>query len=164
MKGIINSVADTYGTDKVHYGLITFGDEANIKISFSDRFTSPEEFKSVIDRIPTATGGPAIDKALKEAKVLFEGSSVRYGAIKVLVVMVDRKSSGDEQAAKKAAMDLKENGVDIITVAIGDQTDHSELEEISSKPGNALNSTTSEKPTDVSEQIMERTGIFCRLA
>lgn len=158
MKDIIKSIADKYGTDKIHYGLITFDTEASIEISFSGEIDSAEALKSLIDVIPTATGGPAIDKALEAAKTLFGGEGVRYDAQKVLVLMVDKKSSGDDEATMKTAMELKESGVNIITVAVGVETDHNNLKNISSTPDNVVNSTTTENPDEVGKKIIDRTG------
>lgn len=158
MTDIIKSIAHEYGTDKIHYGLITFDTVANIDIPFSTNIDSAEALKSLIDVIPMETGGPAVDKALEAAKTLFGGDGVRYDAQKVLVLMVDEKSSGDEEAAMKAAMELKESGVIIITVAVDDETDPNHLKNISSIPGNVVNTSTTEKPDEVGKEIIDKTG------
>ena len=158
MKDIIKSIADKYGTDKIHYGLITFDNEASIKIPFSMKIDTAETFKSLIDTLPTTTGGPAVDKALDAAKTLFEGEGVRYDAHKVLVLMLDNASSGDDAAAIKTAMELKEDGVNIITVAVGAKPDQNNLRNISSTPGNVVNTSTTDKPDEVGKQIIDRTG------
>lgn len=158
MKNIVKGIADKYGTDKIHYGLITFDDDASIKLPFSTRISSPERLKSFIDSLPAITGGPAIDKALEAAVVLFEGRGVRYDAERVLVLLVDTKSSGDDIEAMKTAMELKDSGVKIITVAIGDEVDHGSLKNISSHPDNVINTTTKENPENVGEKIIDRTG------
>ena len=155
MKDIIKSIADKYVTDKIHYGLITFDDDATIKLNFS---SSSDRLKSLIDSMSTETGGPAIDKALEAAVVLFEGEGVRYDAHKVLVLMVDTKLSGDDIDSMKSAMELKDSGVNIITVAVGDEADLSSLKNISSNPENVVNTTTKEKPEDVGNKILDRTG------
>lgn len=155
MKDIIKSIADKYVTDKIHYGLITFDDDASIKLNFS---SSSDRLKSLIDSMSTETGGPAIDKALEAAVVLFEGEGVRYDAHKVLVLMVDTKSSGDDIDSMKSAMELKDSGVNIITVAVGDEADLSSLKNISSNPENVVNTTTKEKPESVGNKILDRTG------
>lgn len=158
MTDIIKSIAHEYGTDKIHYGLITFDTVATIDIPFSSNIDSAEALKSLIDVIPMETGGPAVDKALEAAKTLFGGDGVRYDAQKVLVLMVDEKSSGDEKVAMKTAMELKESGVIIITVAVGDDTDPNHLKNISSIPGNVLNTSTTEKPDEVGKEIIDKTG------
>ena len=158
MMDIIEAIANKYGTDKIHYGLITYNDDAIIKLSFSSRISSPDELKSVIDSLPGETGGPAIDKALEAAAVLFKGSAVRYDAQKVLVLMVDTKSSGDDVESMKTAMELKHSGVHIITVAVGDEVDRGNLRNISSHPDNVVNTTTEEIPETAGQKIIDRTG------
>ena len=158
MKDIVKTIVDMYGTDKIHYGLITFDNEASIKLPFSRQIDSAEALKFLIDSLPTTTGGPAVDKALEAAKTLFGGEGVRYDAHKVLVLMVDKKSSGDDLTSIKEAMELKESGVNIITVAVGVEPDHGALKNITSPPGNVINTTTTDKPDEVGERIVDRTG------
>ena len=160
MKEIIKSIADMYGTDLIHYGVITFDSEAAIKLRFGNKINSAENLKAFIDSIPAPNGGPAIDKALEAAKVLFGGDDVRYDAQKVLVVMVDKRSSGDEVSATKTAVELKESGVNIITVAVGSETDLVNLKNISKTPGNVINTTSRGNPDEVGKEIVDKTGIM----
>ena len=159
MTDIIKMIAHEYGTDKINYGLITFDMEATIEIPFSSKIDSAEDLKFLIDVIPVETGGPAIDKALEAAKTLFDGEGVRYDAQKVLVLMVDKTSSGDDEAARKTAMELTRSGVIIIAVAVGVEiVDHSGLKNISSTPGNVVTTNTTEKPDEVGKKIIDKTG------
>lgn len=159
MTDIIKIIAHEYGTDKINYGLITFDMEATIEIPFSSKIDSAEDLKSLIDVIPLETGGPAIDKALEAAKTLFSGDGVRYDAQKVLVLMVDKRSSGDDEAARKTAMELTRSGVIIIAVAVGVETiDYNGLKNISSTPGNVVTTNTTEKPDEVGKKIIDKTG------
>lgn len=152
-------IAHEYGTDKINYGLITFDTEASIEIPFSSKIDSAEDLKSLIDVIPVETGGPAIDKALEAAKTLFGGEGVRYDAQKVLVLMVDKMSSGDDEAARKTAMELTRSGVIIIAVAVGVEiVDDNGLKNISSTPGNVVTTNTTEKPEEVGKKIIDKTG------
>ena len=160
MKEIIKSIADMYGTDLIHYGVITFDSEAAIRLRFGNKINSAENLKAFIDSIPAPNGGPAIDKALEAAKVLFGGDDVRYDAQKVLVVMVDKRSSGDEVSAMKTAVELKESGINIITVAVGSETDLVNLKNISKTPGNVINTTSRGKPDEVGKEIVDKTGIM----
>ena len=159
MTDIIKMIAHEYGTDKINYGLITFEMEATIEIPFSSKIDSAEDLKFLIDVIPVETGGPAIDKALEAAKTLFGGEGVRYDAQKVLVLMVDKTSSGDDEAARKTAMELTRSGVIIIAVAVGVEiVDNSGLKNISSTPGNVVTTNTTEKPDEVGKKIIDKTG------
>ena len=156
MKDIIKSIANKYSTDRIQYGLITFHYEASIKLPFNG--SSSETFVSLINFLPSETGGPALDKALDAAVILFEGDGVRYDAQKVLVVMMDKRSSGSDVDALKTAMELKEKGVNIITVAVGSEAYPNNLRNITSNPGNVINTTTTEEPEGVGNKIIEKTG------
>ena len=156
MKDIIKSIANKYSTDRIQYGLITFHYEASIKLPFNG--SSSETLVSLINFLPSETGGPALDKALDAAVILFEGDGVRYDAEKVLVVMVDKRSSGSDVDALKSAMELKEKGVNIITVAVGSEAYPNNLQNITSNPGNVINTTTTEEPEGVGNKIIEKTG------
>ena len=156
MKDIIKSIANKYSTDRIQYGLITFHYEASIKLPFNG--SSSETLVSLINFLPSETGGPALDKALDVAVILFEGNGVRYDAQKVLVVMVDKRSSGSDVDALKTAMELKEKGVNIITVAVGSEAYPNNLQNITSNPGNVINTTTTEEPEGVGNKIIEKTG------
>ena len=163
MKDVIKSIADAHGTDKIHYGVITYGAQASIQLPFGYKMNSAESLKSFIDSIPAPTGGPAIDKALEAARTLFGGEGVRYDAQKVLVLMVDKRSSGDEVSAMKTAIELKESGVNIITVAVGGETDHKNLKNISTTPDNVINTTSTGKPDEVGKEIVDRTGTVVKV-
>ena len=156
MKDIIKSIANKYSTDRIQYGLITFHYEASIKLPFNG--SSSETLVSLINFLPSETGGPALDKALDAAVILFEGNGVRYDAQKVLVVMVDKRSSGSDVDALKTAMELKEKGVNIITVGVGSEAYPNNLQNITSNPGNVINTTTTEEPEGVGNKIIEKTG------
>ena len=56
MKDAMKYIAQEYGTNKIHYGLIVFGDSATIKINFSDKYPSSEGLKAFLDTIPRSTG------------------------------------------------------------------------------------------------------------
>lgn len=160
-KDTIKAIADAYGTNKIHYGLITYGDSATIKLPFSSRISSLERLKSRIDSLSVETGGSDLEQALDAAVMIFKGQGVRVDAQKVLVLMTDAKSTGDDVQSYKRAKDLKDNGVNIITVAIGGETDLVDpLKNISSVPDNVVNTTTKEDPEAVAKKVIERTGTF----
>lgn len=159
-KDIIKAISDTYGTDKIHYGLISYGDSAVIKLPFSSRNSSLERLKNLIDSLTVETGGSDLEEALDAAVMIFKGQGVRFDAQKVLVLMTDAKSSGDDVQSDKTAKDLKNDGVNIITVPIAGETDHGIFKNISSSLNNVVNTTTKENPETVAEKVIERTGTF----
>jgi hypothetical protein len=60
MKDAIKFIAQEYGTSKIHYGLIVFGDSASIKISFSDVYPTSERLKAFLDNVPRSTGNYSV--------------------------------------------------------------------------------------------------------
>lgn len=86
---------DNYGVDRIHYGLITFGSSATIRIRFTDEVKDPDELKkSVSENIISTRSSPNVDEALAKAEMLFQGSK-REQTHKILVVIMDRLSSSD---------------------------------------------------------------------
>lgn len=71
MKETISYIIDTYGTKKIHYSVLVYGDLVTKEISFEDTSPSAEELKTAIDKLPASTGTPDLAKALEEAVKMF---------------------------------------------------------------------------------------------
>lgn len=71
MKETISYIIDTYGTKKIHYSVLVYGDVVTKEISFEDTSPSAEELKTAIDKLPASTGTPDLAKALEEAVKMF---------------------------------------------------------------------------------------------
>ena len=156
MKDVISDIMQNYSTNLIHYAVVMYGDEPSVVLKFSDGVTDPDELVSLVKSASTVPGLPALDKALQKAKQLFiEDDAVRPDARKVLVVITDDKSSGDNEVAKGIAEDLKDKLVTIITVAVGDDADQKELEDLTPTDGDSLNTTIVEDPGNVGKEIME---------
>jgi hypothetical protein len=95
MKDSISEIIDKYGIGNAHYGLVVFGDSASTKVSFSSGYTDSNTLKQFIDSVPRSTRGPALDKAIDEAEVMFNSPAARPDAKKVLVVVIDKNSASD---------------------------------------------------------------------
>ena len=156
MKDVISDIMQNYSTNLIHYAVVMYGDEPSVVLKFSDGVTDPDQLVSFVKSASTVTGLPALDKALQKAKQLFiEDDAVRPDARKVLVVITDDDSSGDNEVAKGIAEDLKDKLVTIITVAVGDDADQKELEDLTPTDGDSLNTTIDEDPGNVGKEIME---------
>jgi len=156
IKDVIADIMQNYSTNLIHYAVVVYGDEPSVILKFSDGVTDPEQLASLVRSPSNVPGGSALDKALQTAKRLFgEDSAVRPGARKVLVVITDEASSGDKEAAKGIAKDFADNLVTIITVAVGDDADHKELEDLTPKDGGSLNTTIEEDPGKTGEKIIQ---------
>lgn len=65
MKRVINALIDEYGSNSIHYGVLTFGDTPKRIMKFSKTFPGDEDLKRFISGIQQNTDGSALDKALE---------------------------------------------------------------------------------------------------
>lgn len=156
MKDVITNIMQNYSTNLIHYAVVLYGDEPLVVLKFSDGVTDPDQLTGIVISAPEVPGNSALDKALQKAKQLFvEDDSVRPDARKVLVVITDDKSSGDEEVAKGIANDLTDKLVTLITVAVGEDASPKELESLTPTDGASLNTTTNEDPGETGKQIIQ---------
>lgn len=156
MKQVINTFIDKYGSQKMAYSVMTFGSSPTIHVRFSDSASPDELLKSYVDGIPKNTAQASLDKALYGAKELFKASNgARQDALKVLVVITDKKSDSLAQDVKKSALRLDENDIRVIGVALGDEGD-GELDDITDVKDDVINTTDTTSSAKIVEKIMER--------
>ena len=77
MKKTISYIIDTYGTKKIHYTALVYGDVVATEIGFEDKLLSAEELKTAIAELPVSTGTPNLAGALEEAVKVFENVNRR---------------------------------------------------------------------------------------
>lgn len=152
MKDTITEIIREYGLGKIRYGLIVFGDTANIKIQFSDH-NKIDNLLQYLAVIPKRSGA-ALDEMLKEAERLFSTSGGRASARKVLVVITDLASGKTLSELSQAAKLLQDKEIKIVAVAIGRQADPKELEILTSKE-NVIEEQKSVLPNDLKKTIMD---------
>ena len=156
MKETINAIVDEYGvTGRIRYGLVTFGRDATRKLSFSRELSDINSLKDMIENTPRPFGDPNLQKALEEARKLFETEPKRPDALKVIVVITDKKSTSRPEDVKQAFIPLAEEGVKIIPVAVGASADPKELERVTSNRGYVIKTERELDPDVTAEQIME---------
>ena len=129
-KRFANSMMDKYiiSPDATLIGAVTYGRDASVATRFSsgkDKATTV----SLINRLQNPKDGSNLKNALEVARDrLF---SERYGARrnvpKTAVVFVDTKTSNLPADLSTTAKSLKENGIKIIVIGIGPDTDKKEL-------------------------------------
>ena len=155
-KEVINAIVDTYSMNKLHYGVVVFGSRASTQISFEDVFPSDENLKAFIRGLSGPNGFPALDEALKKGKEMFGNAKERPNARKVLVVIMDKKSTSELDDLKDSAKLLEEDGIKVIPVAIGDEVDHAELKATTAEKTNMVNASTDVDLTDLKTWIMNK--------
>jgi uncharacterized protein YegL len=157
MKNTIRSIMDQYGSVKLHYSVIVFGEEAKTMINFSDDF-SISDLKSQVRTFPRSSGGPSITNALEKAKKLFEDHAVRPDAHRILVVIVDNQSVGDPKDINKlnGAKELEKMKVLIIPVAVGAEANKNELEKLTPYKNNVVTRTRLPDPRQLAVDIINK--------
>lgn len=124
MKDIIKGTVDKFGLFRVRYSLITFGETPDMKIRFDNVFDTEEELGKLINNVKKGLGDAALHKALEEARYLFAlAEDTRPNASQVLVVITDKTSDSTEDDVQFAAKKLKDDGVRVIAIALGDDFD-----------------------------------------
>ena len=90
----------------VQYALLEFAEEPTVRIRFDAGFKSPKALKDWLSVIPRTEGKPDLEKALQKAAELFQRGS-RSEAQKILVVIVDKETVGDENVIRQQADKLE---------------------------------------------------------
>ena len=155
-KAVITAIIDTYSMNKLRYGVIVFGSRASSKIRFGDVLPRDEELKTIVGSLSSPKEPPALNEALKKGKELFDNADERPNARKVLVVIVDEKSTSTFDELKRGAKRLEEDEIKVIPVAIGDEVDHAELEEMTPEKANMVNASTDIYVIDLKTRIMNK--------
>lgn len=155
MKDIIKTMVDEYGRERIHYSLIVFGDEPSVELRFSRSFDTDGELKAFIDLKKRATDGANLDSALKKASELFDEYQ-REGAKKVLVVIMDKKSTSDGKDAKNTAMSLWDDDIEVIPIAFGRGSDEDELNSITPHVDNVIPAYVANKTNKIAMEIMDK--------
>lgn len=156
MKDIINYIVDTYGTQKIHYSVLVYGDTATIEINFGQTPPSPQQLKTAVEKLRVETGVPNLAGALEKALKMFEDDDRRPLTRKVLVIMADSKSRSTEDEIIKAARPLEERDIKVIAVAVGEEADPVELETTTPDKTNVFETGKEEDPKMVGEKIMDK--------
>lgn len=153
MTNTITSIIDSYGQRKINFGLIVYGNTAVSRIQLTERFSNDAQLKSYVKMLQQGRGGADLAAAMQNAKDVFSGEIPKRQ--NVLVVMTDSKATGNKVEMQPAADDLHEMRVKIITVAMGDEADRSELRPLSPKKDNSLQDDKKETPKQLGDRIMK---------
>ena len=155
MKDTLKAIVDRYGSEKIHYAAIVFGDTINRKLSFNERFSNPEDVKTFISVMPRLGRGPDLSKALEEGKKLFSsGEGVRPDSKQVFLVITDQKSTSSPAEVKTAAKALTDANVHVIAVGIGSDVDPQELRTTTPNAKDVITVPEQETPEALAQKIM----------
>lgn len=154
MKDTITWIISNYGTGKLRYSVILFGNDAKIELDFDGGISTPNKLIQFVQGLPRRRGGADVISALEEAKTVFESASARTNAWKVLVVITDKRSGSSLTDIKKAAEPLDEKGIKVLSVAVGGEAYPPELEGTNPERFVIVVPRT-EDPKTLGKQIME---------
>ena len=130
-----------------------FGNVPSRIVRFAEsEIYSMELLKSRVDSFSRISGA-ALDRALDEARKMFEDTA-RPDAKKVLVVIMDQEQSSDRNQAKEKAREVKESRVKVVPVALGEEANPDELTEITPNKNNLVEMEKDENPEKAAEKIM----------
>lgn len=117
----------------VHLSVMEFSDDARVVIPLN-RFYDVTELRSAIDRLQASGGSSRTDIALEKAwgEGFAPENGARVDAPKILILVTDGKSSGTTQL-KNAVMPLRQNGVAVHVVAIGDGAGEPSLVDVATR-------------------------------
>ena len=157
MKEVVQDMINRYGIGKVHYGLVVFGETASTSINFGHT-TDQRVLLQSVDSIVRVSGGPDLDKAIQELTKLFDSpaSKARPKAKKVAVVIIDKDSVTDENVIKSKARNLAKDGIFVIPVAIGDDTDDGDLTSLTDTPDRVVKTKKTDPTKDVADKVDEQ--------
>jgi Mg-chelatase subunit ChlD len=158
IKDLVKAMIDNYtiSETETHVGVIEFSDKANVILQLNKLF-EPTSIKDEVQRIIPSGGKETVtDEALrKSADELFDvKSGGRPGASKVLIVVTDGKSTGKEPL-KRAVKPLKEKGVRVYVVNIGEDTDKDELKDIVPTDENIYPVKNPDEVPDVATKLVD---------
>lgn len=107
-----------------------------MEVSFLDKVDTIQ-FERAVDRVPHTKGRTRLDKALKLAasQMFSANGGTRLRKRKIMVILTDGRQSRDPDTIplQDAVRPLRQLGVRIYTVAIGDEVDLKELYQVTER-------------------------------
>ena len=154
MKDIVRALIDKYGTTRLQYAVITFGNVPRIAMSFNAASRGEEALKRLLDSLQKSSGA-LLDKALEESKLLFEAKG-RRNAQRVLVVITDKKSDSSVEDVENQAKALEDSDIKVIPVLLGKESDVHELGKTTPNKENLISVDEGDDPSVTSEIILRK--------
>ena len=152
IKDVIKSFIDKYSSDRLRYGIISYGSTPRIELTLRDSLNS--DVKQQVDVIVRPGGTPDLTRALQLGERLL--SSARPNVQKVLVIITDVKSGSSLSHVKLAVKSLDNKDIRVFAVAIGNEVDSTELSTATGSDKNIINSSKTDEPGKVREEIMTK--------
>lgn len=155
MKDTIRNIIDKFGQGKIRYSVITFGTTPSVYLNFSESFPSDDDLTRHLNNVPLTQGQASLDKALEEAKKLFDATT-RQNVKNVLVVMMDKSSTSNSKDVEEGSALLKTENVRIISVSLGNESDPTELQKVASSVDDVIKANELVTPKRLAKAIMDK--------
>ena len=158
VKDLVKAMIDQYriSETETHVGVIEFSDEAEVILPLNLIFNAGLLINKVQGIDPSGGKGTVTDEALRKSvdEVFAVKSGGRPGASKVLIIVTDGKSTG-RVPPKRAVKPVKEKGVRVYVVNIGEDTDKDELKDIVPTEDNIYSVKTPKKTPTLAPRLLE---------
>ena len=152
IKDVIKSFINKYSLDRLRYGIISYGSTPRIDLTLRDSLK--RDVTQQVDAIVRPGGTPDLARALQLGEQLL--SSARPNVQKVLVIITDVKSGSSLSQVKLAVKSLDNKDIRVFAVAIGNEVDSTELSTATGSSKNIINSSKTDEPGKVREEIMTK--------
>ena len=152
IKDVIKSFIDKYSSDRLRYGIISYGSTPRIELTLRDSLN--RDITQQVDAIVRPGGTPDLARALQVGEQLL--MSARPNVQKVLVIITDVKSGSSLSQVKLAVKSLDNKDIRVFAVAIGNEVDSTELSTATGSGKNIINSSKTDEPGKVREEIMTK--------
>ena len=152
IKDVIKSFIDKYSSDRLRYGIVSYGSTPRIQLTLRDSL-NPDVTQQV-DAILRSGGTPDLARALQLGEQLL--SFARPNVQKVLVIITDVKSGSSVSQVNLAVKSLDNKDIRVFAVAIGSELDFTELTTATGSGKNIINSSNTDEPGKVREEIMTK--------
>ncbi|XP_022806051.1 uncharacterized protein LOC111343164 [Stylophora pistillata] len=158
----VKSIADRFPVSEwgTRMALISFDTSPRVEFSFRE-LTGPQlnnyEVRRLIDRAEYKNGPTRIDRALKLANTyLFtQAGGSRRNAMKILFLITDSGQAPDQRPSTRlnqVSLPLKDKGVSIYALGIGDGVPEKDLSDVVSRPQNVF------RPVNSANDLPQRRG------
>ena len=129
-KNIVKQVLDKLhiSDTTTRVGFILYGKEARTALRLNT-YRDATSLKRVIDSLRNSGDGNRVDKAFTVAQtnLFLEENGARIGVPKTLIVLMNNKA---DKSLSSAAQNLKDSGVKVIVIGVGQQVNEEELKSV----------------------------------
>ena len=154
-EAVISIIADYKEYDQIRYSILPFGTNPGIVTAFGEEVDNLDKLIENIRSISRPPGQLDVLKALEGAEKLFDAAPPRPRAKKFLVIFVGSKSRNELEMLTKAAKPLEAKNIKVIAVAVGKESDPSELIKVVPNKGNLIEGEKSyEDPKKLGDEVM----------